>query len=492
MQMFDSGGYMNNKNAFEDLLKDSFLELDFDKPENEAMIQALSDSVMCSKSFQPAKSYSIRQLLSKISLQSILCVIAGLVISLLSIYLCTNQQPDKNVPAVGEKKVVPEIKKTGTYAGEKKKELEKPIDPFRKQTQPRGKAIAENVSDTTERLFLKNEIHPIPEKLETAMALPVKDSVVQAEKFEQPYIFPILTDKEIKANEKQKKKMSDQLVKLSKNVYPLIPLGSVTYKADTKTSGGFYMQNHEVTNLEYRTFLFDLLIQNRKEEFLIAKPEQSLWINSNNTHLFDHLKDLYFSDKAYNEYPVVNISVEGAKLYCKWINELLRSRADRKQDYNVKLPTEMEWVYAAKGGLKKGSYPWGTDSIQNKNNAFLANFNVQLLKEQFNQPFKYTTKFGNPLKLNYTACTSAGLVLNKDTVATVSVGEYNPNWYGLYCMSGNAAEWSVSEDGKLAKALGGSWGSDFEHLKITVENEYAEKKCSPFIGFRFIIVPIQE
>ncbi len=32
--------------------------------------------------------------------------------------------------------------------------------------------------------------------------------------------------------------------------------------------------------LEYRTFLFDLLIQGRKEDFLLAKPDQKLWINN--------------------------------------------------------------------------------------------------------------------------------------------------------------------------------------------------------------------
>ncbi len=488
--MFDSSEHMNNENALEDLLKDSFLELDFDHPKNEQMIQALSDSVMCSTNFQSSKSpYSIKNLLGKISLQSVLWSLLGIVVSAIALYLWTNQHPQKDQQKVTESKAASEIKINITHDVKAPQVNEKNALTKNGIKQNKDGIIAETIADSAEHIL-------IPGNTQSDYLITVADSVKEqgkalSQKFEQPYVFPVLTDKEIKANEKQKKKISDQLIKLAKNQIPFIPKGSMTYKGHTETSGGFYMQNHEVTNLEYRTFLFDLLIQNRKDEFLIAKPAQSQWVNSNKTGLFDHLKDLYYSDKYYNEYPVVNISAEGAKLYCIWLTELIMSREDRKQPYQAKLPTEIEWVYAAKGRLN-GSYPWGTDSIQNKYNAFLANFNVQLLKEKFSQPFKYTTKLGNPIKLSYTACTSAGLVMNKDTVATVSVGEYNPNWYGLYCMSGNAAEWTLSNESKLGKALGGSWGSDFEHLKITGESEYTGKDSSPFIGFRFIIVPVGE
>ncbi|HET6227436.1 MAG TPA: SUMF1/EgtB/PvdO family nonheme iron enzyme [Bacteroidia bacterium] len=482
---------MKNINGMDDLLKESFLELDFDQPENEQLIQALSDSVMCSNSFQGVQSkYSIKNLVSKISLQSILWVVASIAICALAIYLFTNQQPKKSAETVAEKEAKSESKVTAVLPEKVQKAFDENINRSADQMQQNNVAIIETRDGPITKVF--QSIETSSEKRILKETVDTQQIVAPSKKVEQPYVFPILTEKEIKATEKQKKKMSDQLVKLNKSIYPFIPKGSMMYKDATITSGGFYMQNHEVTNLEYRTFLFDLLIQNRKQEFLIAKPDQSQWINSNNTAVFDHLKDLYFSDKLYDEYPIVNISVEGAKMYCNWLNELLRSRPDRQQEYAIQLPTEVGWVYAAKGGLNKGSYPWGTDSIQNRNNAFLANFNVQLLKEQFNQPIKYTKMFGNTLKLSYTACTSAGLVMNKDTVATVGVENYNPNWYGLYCMSGNAAEWALSTDGKSAKALGGSWGSDFEHLKITGENEFPGKKSSPFIGFRFIIIPLQE
>lgn len=489
--MFDIREHMKNEKAFDDLLKDSFLELDFDQPENNRMIQALSDSVMCSKNFQVTKSLrNLKNLWSKINLQSVIWMVVVLVITTVSIYLFSGKkqkQNDLKVPLVKEERVLV-TKNIPSPLFKEKKKKNQAIYPLQVHKKQKTLVVKMN-ADITKVNIPNNE--KLQEHLVKTPVLKMDRFTLPSRTFEQPYVFPTLTDKEIRANEKQKRKMSDQLMKLSKNQYPFIPRGSISYKGDTKMSGGFYMQNHEVTNLEYRTFLFDLLIQNRKDEFLKAKPIQTQWINSNNTNLFDHLKDVYFSDKFYNEYPVVNITAKAAMLYCNWLNELLMTREDGKLHYEIKLPTDIEWMYAAKGGLQ-GSYPWGTDSIQNKNNAFLANFNVQLLKEEFKQPLKYTTKFGNPWKLSYTACTSAGLVLNKDTVATVSVGEYNPNWYGLYCMSGNVAEWTISDDSPYIKALGGSWGSDFEHLKITNESEYDGKGSSPFIGFRFIIITINE
>ncbi|MFL5765677.1 MAG: formylglycine-generating enzyme family protein [Bacteroidia bacterium] len=304
--------------------------------------------------------------------------------------------------------------------------------------------------------------------------------IVATTKKDSAYVFPTLTETEIKANNKQKKKMLEQMLKLSKAKYSLI------HGKSGSSAGGFYMQNAEVTNLEYRTFLFDLLIRNKKDEFLIAKPVQSLWINSNGSHTFDNFKEDYFSNKELNEYPVVNISLEGAKLYCAWFNELITANGNLEKENPqismIRLPGESEWVYSAMGGSENAAYPWGTDSIQNSKKCFLANFCCQKLKSKFRQPYGYTAK------TNLNAYTSAGLVTNNDTMATALVYSYNRNNYDLYCMSGNVSEWVVSDDSKTGKAIGGNWGSDFEHLKINSESEFrSQVTASPFIGFRPLI-----
>ena len=123
------------------------------------------------------------------------------------------------------------------------------------------------------------------------------------------YIFPKLTNEEIAANHKQKKQMLKALEKLDRKVYSFLVSGSFDFNGKMTSVQAFIIQKTEVSNLEYRTFLFDLLIQGRKDEFLKAKPDQAMW-----TKLLGEfnkpMEELYFSHAAYNDYPVVNGSRE--------------------------------------------------------------------------------------------------------------------------------------------------------------------------------------
>lgn len=83
------------------------------------------------------------------------------------------------------------------------------------------------------------------------------------------YVFPKLTEKEIKATLKQKDKMANWLMKKSKDKWALIKTKDDRnlYGNNNDSIQEFYVQTTEVTNLEYRTFLFDLLINDRKSDF---------------------------------------------------------------------------------------------------------------------------------------------------------------------------------------------------------------------------------
>src|SRR3989338_8114910 len=111
-------------------------------------------------------------------------------------------------------------------------------------------------------------------------ALPETDNISVSQKKQDDtdeYIFPKLTEEEISATNKQKKSMLKALSKFDKKSYAYIPTGTFDYAGKQVSVQSFYMQTTEVTNLEYRTFLFDLLIQCRKDDFLIAKPDQAQW-----------------------------------------------------------------------------------------------------------------------------------------------------------------------------------------------------------------------
>ncbi len=485
--------HTNNAEQFEKLLKEAFLDLDLDDPKNEEMIDALSASVMVPVAIQHSKpSSSFKQFIGKISLQSVLLVILGIASLIIALKVCNNTVSEKK--AVNEQKTVAITTKSS--AGIIKEGLEETITDKKEtlipshqqpttqtqhqfQSQPNTNiAISAGKNDTSTNIpaTIKND----SKSIESIVSIP-SDTVKSSEP--APFGFPQFTDEDMKANIKQKKKMMDQLVKRSKPNYSLIPNGKLIYNGGVRLMGDFYMQGHEVTNSEYRTFLFDLLFAKKKEEYLKAKPKDAQWLNCNGTHTFDGLKNEYFSNKAFDDYPVVNITAEAARMYCMWLDKLMEdNREDGTFEFYIDLPRESEWIYCAKGGFSAGSYPWGTDFIQNNYNNFLANFNVQQLQDDFNQPYSYRTK------ISPTAFTSAGLATNTDTMATASVLAYNPNAYGLYCMSGNVAEWVLSEDGQTTKALGGSWGSDFQHLKIGTESEYHGIASSPFIGFRILVL----
>jgi len=276
------------------------------------------------------------------------------------------------------------------------------------------------------------------------------------------YQFPILTPEEILANNKQKVKMfgkkKQQKVKNGQWYQP-DPEGFLFIPMDTtKRTHAFYIKRTEVSNLEYRTFLFDLLIQNRKEEFLKAKPDQAMWVKEYPNAFNQPMQDNYFSHPAYNDYPVVAISREGAELFCKWMTEELNVMFNLNLVNNFRLPSSDEWEFAAKGGLVNQPYPWGGPYLRNSKGCFLANF--------------------YPIKDNYTA---------DGSLHTAKVDSYNPNDYGLYCMSGNVAEMVYYEDeNNLPGTRGGSWSSIGQELQIVEGNDRFKGRTEPSVnvGFR--------
>jgi hypothetical protein len=155
-------------------------------------------------------------------------------------------------------------------------------------------------------------------------------NVIHKEVIGEPYVFPKLSEEEIVTNEKQKRTMLKALEKTDKNNYAFIPSGVLKNGDSTVSINAFYMQRKEVTNLEYRTFLFDLLIQDRKDDFLKAKPDQAQWTQMPGQSYNEPMEQQYFSHPAYNDYPVVNVSREGAELYCQWLfteaNAFLREK----------------------------------------------------------------------------------------------------------------------------------------------------------------------
>jgi len=319
-------------------------------------------------------------------------------------------------------------------------------------------------SDFTERVVLENLVNQV---LETT--LPITKQVT-LKKDDDTYVFPKLTPEEINANHKQKKELVKALAKFDKKVYAYIPSGTFEYDAKQESLQAFYMGKTEVTNLEYRTFLFDLLIQDRKDEFLIAKPDQTQWVKQYGEGMRP-MEELYFWNPAYNHYPAVNMSRAGAELYCKWLTkEVIKYVGEKKQaNYNdLRIPARTEWVYAASNLGKNQPYPWNGPYTKNNTGCYLANF----------QPVKDSLFLDGAFH-------------------TAAVNSYNPNELGLYCVSGNVAEmvYDLPNSRQQPGTCGGDWMSDASGIKIIsedptkpLEDPYSGLITGhPNVGFRVVM-----
>ncbi len=285
--------------------------------------------------------------------------------------------------------------------------------------------------------------------------------LVDTTKNEEAYRFPILTEDEKKSNAKLKAKMIKQLIKRDKKKYAYIPSGTSELDGQNVSVRPFHMQNTEVSNLEYRIFLFDLLEQGEQTKFLKAKPDQNNWLDENGLNA--SMAEFYFSHPAYDNYPVNNISREGVEMYCIWLTEQANMvlKAKNKPLINdVRLPSNTEWIYAAKGGMKKLAYPWGGPYARNAQGCYLANFSPE------------------------------GQASNEDGIdITAPVSSYSPNDYGLYCMSGNMAEMVYYKNDKSQPGTrGGSWTSSVQEIQIEGADKFKGITTpNVSIGFRVVI-----
>ncbi|MEO1433967.1 MAG: SUMF1/EgtB/PvdO family nonheme iron enzyme [Bacteroidota bacterium] len=263
--------------------------------------------------------------------------------------------------------------------------------------------------------------------------------------------------------------------------YPYVPSGSfypfTTAWVDNQLDPdarisvqGFYISEKEVTNAQYRRFLDDLKANGQTEDLAKAKIYNGNW--RMDFAYNEPWVNTYHVHPAYDDYPVVNVSHEGALLYCKWLTKQLHAQMPGAYDeYDFRLPSKEEFTYAAQGGHELAPYAWGGYYLRNAKGQYLANFNRIGAESIYRNPetgkLELLSQHHKPsIEHNYGPAPATSFI---------------PNDYGAYHMCGNVAEMTLEK----GLAMGGSWRSPGFDIRVYSEMNYDEP--NPEVGFRPIL-----
>lgn len=219
------------------------------------------------------------------------------------------------------------------------------------------------------------------------------------------------------------------------------------YSLDLEALENEFPQHKVVIDYDYQLALFEVTIGefNRFiEESGYEMPEEYFEANSLPEH-----------------YPVSYVNLHDAESYVKWLNDSKPST-----DSGVyRLPSESEWEYAARDGVKT-VYPWGDKMVDGMAN-----------------------------------CRGCGVENKKQSYP---VGGFPPSKLGLYDMLGNVDEWTTDcmsqdynktpRDGSSNKAIdcsdivvkGGSWEYGIENLRPAWRDYYGPGDRTDEQGFRVL------
>jgi gliding motility-associated lipoprotein GldJ len=220
----------------------------------------------------------------------------------------------------------------------------------------------------------------------------------------------------------------------------------------TVTISNFYMDETEITNNDYREFLFAMKKNVSADSILKLEPSENVWSGAMSFN--DLYQSYYFRFPGFNFYPVAGVSWTQANSYGKWrteyVQELIRKEREIDSTFtknqliergvalaDFRLPNEGEWEYAAKAMIgtqyldenqEYGRiYPWDGRGIRNP-------YNVKRKGKQGDFLANFKRGRGDYAGI-------AGNQRNDGEILPTNVYDMAPNDFGLYHMAGNMNEW---------------------------------------------------
>ncbi|MDZ7619881.1 MAG: formylglycine-generating enzyme family protein [Patescibacteria group bacterium] len=228
--------------------------------------------------------------------------------------------------------------------------------------------------------------------------------------------------------------------------------------------GRFRMDEHEVTNGQFEAFVRatgHITTAEQRGWSLVWNEEADAWTQTPGAH-WRQPGGPYTRVDGRDRYPVVHVSWFDAAAYCRWANK--------------RLPTEAEWEYAARSGLRDCNFPWG---------------NSERVADRYQANHR-----------------QYGREIDADGFSRLApVKSYPASAFRLYDMSGNVAEWcsdwyaadyysaSSAEDppgpsrGTERVVRGGSWLSPEAYRAdhyVATRSKHLPDTTSDHLGFRTV------
>ncbi len=316
---------------------------------------------------------------------------------------------------------------------------------------------------------------PAPEQLQEQKAAPVA---------------PVLIEREVARFRNLKSQMFSKLASRDKKVYTTLIEGKVDYKGKGVEVTSFAMRNFEVTNIEYKAFLVDLLLQGRTEDYKKAQVNTAVW----NNYGLSGLAADYFTDERYDDFPVVSISADAAKLFCQWLeaetNAWLKKNNPKAKLVKVRLPYDVEWIHAAWVGTAQVPDCGGYNTIFDVKEGAVDKAFVRRMatvkrhhgRKNDSADYFYSINRYGMNEGEIAALFKQGLEYANSTPADTLY----PRRMKTLCKVGHVSELILEQASGQVTVMGSCWSSKEQFFKM--KGEFTRSSASPFIGFRPVII----
>jgi formylglycine-generating enzyme required for sulfatase activity len=252
---------------------------------------------------------------------------------------------------------------------------------------------------------------------------------------------------------------------------------SLTFKMIKVPKGSFLMGSNDGRNNEKPVHKVDIDYEFEIGKYPVTIGEYMTFVKDTNSNYPEWLeegneynihtgsKDYYKKMNLEKNAPIIGVSWDNAKAYCKWLSQ--------KSGKNYRLPTEAEWEYACRAGITT-KWSFGDNEEELEKYAWYSKNSYDLGKKH-------------------------------PDYGTHIVGDKKPNPWGLFDMHGNVWEWceddwvdnynNTPRDGSAYKSKdknslkvvrGGSWSGYAISSRSAFRSDWDRDYRSGGVGFRLL------